>query len=61
MRLAAKAALVTGAIFDGVENEEGPISPGPMAHFMAEGWRSSAITAFERQMAALALAVPGTL
>jgi NAD(P)-dependent dehydrogenase (short-subunit alcohol dehydrogenase family) len=40
------------AIFDGVEKEEEDIFPDPMSESMAEGWRTSALKALERQFAA---------
>jgi NAD(P)-dependent dehydrogenase (short-subunit alcohol dehydrogenase family) len=46
------------AIFDGVENEEEEIFPDPMSQTMAEGWRTSALKALERQMAAYVDASP---
>jgi len=46
------------AIFDGVENEEEEIFPDPMSAAMAEGWRTSALKALERQMAAYVDATP---
>jgi NAD(P)-dependent dehydrogenase (short-subunit alcohol dehydrogenase family) len=46
------------AIFDGVENEEEEIFPDPMSATMAEGWRTSALKALERQMAAYVDATP---
>jgi NAD(P)-dependent dehydrogenase (short-subunit alcohol dehydrogenase family) len=46
------------AIFDGVENEGEEIFPDPMSQTMAEGWRTSALKALERQMAAYVDATP---
>ncbi|WP_368563244.1 SDR family NAD(P)-dependent oxidoreductase [Pseudoxanthomonas sp. UTMC 1351] len=46
------------AIFDGVEKGEEEIFPDPMSEAMAEGWRSSAVKALERQMAAYVDATP---
>jgi NAD(P)-dependent dehydrogenase (short-subunit alcohol dehydrogenase family) len=46
------------AIFAGVENGEEEIFPDPMSEAMAEGWRSSAVKALERQMAAYVDATP---
>jgi NAD(P)-dependent dehydrogenase (short-subunit alcohol dehydrogenase family) len=40
------------AIFDCLENEEEEIFHDPMSETMAEGWRTSALKALERQMAA---------
>jgi NAD(P)-dependent dehydrogenase (short-subunit alcohol dehydrogenase family) len=44
---------VAGAIFDGVENGDEEIFPDPMSETFADGWRSGALKAFERQNAAL--------
>ena len=46
------------AIFDGVEKGEEEIFPDPMSAAMAEGWRTSASKALERQMAAYVEATP---
>jgi NAD(P)-dependent dehydrogenase (short-subunit alcohol dehydrogenase family) len=46
------------AIFDGVEKGEEEIVPDPMSESMAEGWRSSAVKALERQFAAYVKATP---
>jgi NAD(P)-dependent dehydrogenase (short-subunit alcohol dehydrogenase family) len=43
---------VARAIFDGVEKGEEDIFPDPMSASLAEGWRSSAVKALERQFAA---------
>jgi NAD(P)-dependent dehydrogenase (short-subunit alcohol dehydrogenase family) len=43
---------VARAIFDGIENGEEEIFPDPMSASMAEGWRTGASKALERQMAA---------
>lgn len=43
---------VARAIFDGVENGEEEIFPDPMSEAIAEGWRSSAPKALQRQFAA---------
>jgi NAD(P)-dependent dehydrogenase (short-subunit alcohol dehydrogenase family) len=51
-------ASAARAIFDGVENGEDEIFPDPMSAAMAEGWRSSAAKALERQMAAYVDASP---
>jgi NAD(P)-dependent dehydrogenase (short-subunit alcohol dehydrogenase family) len=40
------------AIFDGVEKEDEEIFPDPMSEAIAEGWRSSAVKALQRQFAA---------
>jgi NAD(P)-dependent dehydrogenase (short-subunit alcohol dehydrogenase family) len=47
---------VARGIFDGVENGEDEIFPDPMSESMAEGWRSGAVKALERENAALATA-----
>jgi len=44
---------VARTIFDGVENGEEEIFPDPMSESMADGWRSGAAKALERQNAAL--------
>jgi NAD(P)-dependent dehydrogenase (short-subunit alcohol dehydrogenase family) len=44
---------VARAIFDGMERGEEDIFPDPMSESMAEGWRSGAAKALERQMSAL--------
>jgi NAD(P)-dependent dehydrogenase (short-subunit alcohol dehydrogenase family) len=43
---------VARAIFDGVEKEEEDIFPDPNSESVAEGWRSGAVKALERQNAA---------
>jgi NAD(P)-dependent dehydrogenase (short-subunit alcohol dehydrogenase family) len=43
---------VARAIFDGVEKREEEIFPDPMSASLAEGWRSGAVKALERQFAA---------
>jgi len=43
---------VARAIFDGVEKGEDEIFPDPMSGSLAEGWRSGAVKALERQFAA---------
>jgi hypothetical protein len=58
MTIAGKAVLVTGAIFDGVENGEDDIFPDPASQSLAESWRSGAVKALERQNAAFAAAAP---
>jgi len=45
-------------IFDGVENGEEDIFPDPASQSIAEGWRTGAAKALERQFAALVEAVP---
>jgi NAD(P)-dependent dehydrogenase (short-subunit alcohol dehydrogenase family) len=54
----ASAESVARAIFDGVEEGEEDIFPDPMSQSMAEGWRTGAAKAFERQMATFVPAVP---
>jgi NAD(P)-dependent dehydrogenase (short-subunit alcohol dehydrogenase family) len=54
----ASPQSVARAIFDGVENGEEDIFPDPMSASMAEGWRSGAAKALERQYAALVAAEP---
>lgn len=48
----ASAESVARAILDGVENEEEEIFPDPMSEAIADGWRSSAPKALQRQFAA---------
>jgi NAD(P)-dependent dehydrogenase (short-subunit alcohol dehydrogenase family) len=48
----ASPESVAQAIFDGVENGEEEIFPDPMSASLAEGWRSGAVKALERQFAA---------
>ena len=48
----ASAESTARAILDGVENDEEEIFPDPMSVQMAEGWRSSAVKALQRQFAA---------
>jgi NAD(P)-dependent dehydrogenase (short-subunit alcohol dehydrogenase family) len=45
---------VARAILDGVEKGEEDIFPDPMSESVAEGWRSSAVKALERQFAGYA-------
>ena len=54
----ATAESVARAIFDGVEQEEEDIFPDPMSQSVAEGWRSGAVKALERELSALVPAVP---
>jgi NAD(P)-dependent dehydrogenase (short-subunit alcohol dehydrogenase family) len=54
----ASPESVARAIFDGVEKGEEDIFPDPMSGSLAEGWRSGAVKAMERQNAALVEAVP---
>lgn len=48
----ASPGSVARAIFDGVEKGEEEIFPDPMSEAIAEGWRSSALKALQRQFAA---------
>jgi NAD(P)-dependent dehydrogenase (short-subunit alcohol dehydrogenase family) len=48
----APPAVASRAIFDGVVGEEEEIFPDPVSAAMAEGWRTGAIKALERQNAA---------
>ena len=54
----ASPAAVARAIFDGVENGEDEIFPDPMSETMADGWRSGAGKALERQFVALVREAP---
>jgi short-subunit dehydrogenase len=54
----ASPESVAQAIFDGVEKREEEIFPDPMSASMAEGWRSGAVKALERQFAAYVEASP---
>jgi NAD(P)-dependent dehydrogenase (short-subunit alcohol dehydrogenase family) len=54
----ASPESVARAIFDGVEKGEDEIFPDPMSEALAEGWRSGAVKALERQFAAYAEASP---
>lgn len=56
----ASPESVARAILDGVENGEEEIFPDPMSESVAEGWRSSAVKALERQFAAYAEASPSS-
>jgi NAD(P)-dependent dehydrogenase (short-subunit alcohol dehydrogenase family) len=49
---------VARAIFDGLETGEEEIFPDPMSASLAEGWRSGAVKALERQFAAYVEASP---
>jgi len=58
----ASPKSVARAIFDGVENDEEDIFPDPMSAALADGWRSGAVKALERENAAITqatLAQPG--
>jgi hypothetical protein len=48
----ASPESVARAIFDGVENGDEDIFPDPMSVSVAEGWRTGAAKALERQFAA---------
>jgi hypothetical protein len=48
----ASPEVVAQAIFDGLENGEEEIFPDPMSAAIADGWRSSAVKALQRQFAA---------
>jgi NAD(P)-dependent dehydrogenase (short-subunit alcohol dehydrogenase family) len=48
----ASAESVARAILDGMEREEEDIFPDPMSENIADGWRSGAAKALERQFAA---------
>jgi NAD(P)-dependent dehydrogenase (short-subunit alcohol dehydrogenase family) len=54
----ASAESVARAILDGVEKGEEEIFPDPMSASLAEGWRTSAVKALERQFAAYVKASP---
>jgi NAD(P)-dependent dehydrogenase (short-subunit alcohol dehydrogenase family) len=54
----ASPESVARAIFDGVEMGEEEIFPDPMSASLAEGWRSSAVKALERQFAVYLEASP---
>ncbi|HEY6647009.1 MAG TPA: SDR family NAD(P)-dependent oxidoreductase, partial [Mycobacterium sp.] len=56
----ASPESVARAIFDGVQSGEEDIFPDAMAASMAEGWRTGAAKALERQFAALLDAQPVT-
>jgi len=43
-----------------VENDEEDIFPDPASAAIADSWRSGAVKAFERQLAAFAAAEPAT-
>jgi NAD(P)-dependent dehydrogenase (short-subunit alcohol dehydrogenase family) len=54
----ASPESVARAILDGVEKGEEEIFPDPMSEAIAEGWRSGAVKALERQFAAYVAATP---
>ena len=54
----ASPESVARAIFDGLEQGEQEIFPDPMSASLAEGWRSGAVKALERQFAAYVAASP---
>jgi NAD(P)-dependent dehydrogenase (short-subunit alcohol dehydrogenase family) len=47
----ASPEVTARAILDGVEKEDEEIFPDPMSESIAEGWRSSAVKALQRQFA----------
>jgi hypothetical protein len=54
----ASAESAARAILDGVERGDEEIFPDPMSGAIAEGWRSSAVKALERQFAAYVQETP---
>ena len=64
--IADRTVLVTGnrgigrALVEEALNEEEDIFPDPMSASMADSWRSGAVKAFERQLAAFVEAEPVT-
>jgi NAD(P)-dependent dehydrogenase (short-subunit alcohol dehydrogenase family) len=54
----ARPESTAQAILDGVENEDEEIFPDPMSAAIAEGWRSSAVKALQRQFAAYVAQTP---
>jgi NAD(P)-dependent dehydrogenase (short-subunit alcohol dehydrogenase family) len=54
----ASAESTARAILDGVEKGDEEIFPDPMSEAIAEGWRSSAVKALQRQFAAYAEQTP---
>ena len=54
----ASAESTARAILDGVERGDEEIFPDPMSGAIAEGWRSSAVKALERQFAAYVQETP---
>ncbi|MGO9585792.1 MAG: SDR family oxidoreductase [Limisphaerales bacterium] len=54
----ASPESVARAILDGLENGEEEIFPDPMSESVAEGWRSGAVKALERQFAGFLQAEP---
>ena len=55
----ASPAFVAQAIFDGLENGEEDIFPDPWSQSIAEGWRTGAAKALERQLASVAPTLKG--
>ena len=53
----ASAESVARAMFDGLARGEEDIFPDPMSESLAEGWRTGAIKAFEKQV--VAMTAPG--
>ena len=56
----ASPASVARAIFDGLEKGDEEIFPDPMSEAIAEGWRSGAVKALQRQFAAYVQQTPVT-
>jgi NAD(P)-dependent dehydrogenase (short-subunit alcohol dehydrogenase family) len=54
----ASPESVARAIFDGLENGDEEIFPDPMSEAIAEGWRSGAVKALQRQFAAYVQETP---
>ena len=54
----ASPESVAHAIFDGVEKGDDEIFPDPMSETIAEGWRSGAVKALQRQFAAYVQQTP---
>jgi NAD(P)-dependent dehydrogenase (short-subunit alcohol dehydrogenase family) len=54
----ASPETVARGIFDGVDNGQDEIFPDPMSESLAQGWRSGAAKALERQYAAVLAAEP---
>jgi short-subunit dehydrogenase len=53
----ASPESAASGIFNGLENDEDEIFPDPASQSIAEGWRTGALKALERQFSAF---VPGT-
>jgi hypothetical protein len=54
----ASPESVAREILDGVEKGEEEIFPDPMSEAIAEGWRSSAVKALQRQFASYVESAP---